>query len=124
MEGSIDYSEHGTHWVRWSFVGSLNWHMGSCQLFLVDGSEPIWENEEEIMRQQQQHRSDMKTREEELQIQLERCQRSDLFTQIQRLEVDLSLWASELWKVREQERTWRRVSNEKTAEMEVLEKEI
>ncbi|MBA0742023.1 hypothetical protein Gogos_015130 [Gossypium gossypioides] len=42
MEGSIDYSEHGTHWVRWSFVGSLNWHMGSCQLFLVDGSEPIW----------------------------------------------------------------------------------
>ncbi|MFQ6634301.1 hypothetical protein Gotur_011361 [Gossypium turneri] len=42
MEGSIDDSKHGTHRVQWSFVGSLNWHMGSYQLFLVDGSEPIW----------------------------------------------------------------------------------
>ncbi|MBA0717538.1 hypothetical protein Golax_005346 [Gossypium laxum] len=92
---------------EWSFVGSLNGHIGSHQLFLVDGSEPIRqhqayvkEKEEEIMRQQQQHRSDMKGREEELRIQLERCQlaRSDLFTQIQKLEVDQSLRAIELQK--------------------------
>ncbi|MBA0700928.1 hypothetical protein Goari_022566, partial [Gossypium aridum] len=38
----MDYLEHGTHRVLWSFVGSLNWHIGSHQLFLVDGSEPIW----------------------------------------------------------------------------------
>ncbi|MFQ6629090.1 hypothetical protein Gotur_008003 [Gossypium turneri] len=37
MDGSVDDLEHSTHWVRWSFVGSLNWHMGSHQLFLVDG---------------------------------------------------------------------------------------
>ncbi|MBA0820507.1 hypothetical protein Gohar_028467 [Gossypium harknessii] len=41
LESSVDDLEHSTHWVRWSFVGSLNWHMGSHQLFLVDGSEPI-----------------------------------------------------------------------------------
>ncbi|MBA0679939.1 hypothetical protein Goari_011680, partial [Gossypium aridum] len=41
MEGSIDDLEHDTHQVRWSFMGSLNWHMESCQLFLVDGSKPI-----------------------------------------------------------------------------------
>ncbi|MBA0876657.1 hypothetical protein Goshw_010778 [Gossypium schwendimanii] len=29
--------------VWWSFVGSLNWHMESHQLFLVDSSEPIWD---------------------------------------------------------------------------------
>ncbi|MBA0610792.1 hypothetical protein Godav_011576 [Gossypium davidsonii] len=28
MEGFMDDSEHGTHQVRWSFVGSLNWNMG------------------------------------------------------------------------------------------------
>ncbi|MBA0679887.1 hypothetical protein Goari_011629 [Gossypium aridum] len=39
MEGSMDDSEHCTHQVRWSFMGSLNWNMVSCQLFLVDGSE-------------------------------------------------------------------------------------
>ncbi|PPD79825.1 hypothetical protein GOBAR_DD23250 [Gossypium barbadense] len=36
--------KHGTYWVRWLFMGSLNWHMGSHQLFLidgVDGSKPI-----------------------------------------------------------------------------------
>ncbi|MBA0723267.1 hypothetical protein Golax_003861, partial [Gossypium laxum] len=38
----MDDSDHGTHRVGWSFVGSLNWHMGSHQLFLVDGFEPIW----------------------------------------------------------------------------------
>ncbi|MBA0838954.1 hypothetical protein Goarm_004737 [Gossypium armourianum] len=42
MEGSMDDSEHNTHRVRWSFVGSLNWHMESHQLFLADGSESIW----------------------------------------------------------------------------------
>ncbi|MBA0854709.1 hypothetical protein Goshw_004009 [Gossypium schwendimanii] len=26
----------------WSFVGSLNWHMGRHQLFLIDGFELIW----------------------------------------------------------------------------------
>ncbi|MBA0823705.1 hypothetical protein Goarm_020418 [Gossypium armourianum] len=41
MEGSMDDSVHGTHRVWWSFVVSLNWHIGSHQLFLVDGSEPI-----------------------------------------------------------------------------------
>ncbi|MFQ6634300.1 hypothetical protein Gotur_011361 [Gossypium turneri] len=46
MEGSIDDSKHGTHRVQWSFVGSLNWHMGSYQLFLVDGPEIL----EEIRR--------------------------------------------------------------------------
>ncbi|MBA0734230.1 hypothetical protein Gogos_018167 [Gossypium gossypioides] len=42
----------------------------------------------------------MKGREEELRIQLERCQRerSNLFAQIQRLEADPSLWANELQK--------------------------
>ncbi|MBA0638373.1 hypothetical protein Godav_025685 [Gossypium davidsonii] len=29
MEYSMDDSEHGTHQVRWSFVGSLNWNIGS-----------------------------------------------------------------------------------------------
>ncbi|MBA0723302.1 hypothetical protein Golax_003890 [Gossypium laxum] len=43
MEGSMDDSEHNTHRVRWLFVGSLNWHMGSHQLFIIDGSKPIWE---------------------------------------------------------------------------------
>ncbi|MBA0707247.1 hypothetical protein Golax_019311 [Gossypium laxum] len=111
MEGSMDDPEHSTYWVRWSFVGSLNWHMGNRQLFLVEGSEPIrepfstipseniylvvpkkkqnlcvstiqWkeeeqqqayvkEKEEEIMGQQQRQ-LDMKGREEELRIQLER----------------------------------------------------
>ncbi|MBA0785712.1 hypothetical protein Gotri_025542 [Gossypium trilobum] len=33
----MDDSKHGTYRVRWSFVGSLNWHMGSHQLFIVDG---------------------------------------------------------------------------------------
>ncbi|MBA0693019.1 hypothetical protein Goari_010535, partial [Gossypium aridum] len=41
MEGSMDDSEHGTHWVQWSFMGSLNWHMKSHQLFIIDGSKPI-----------------------------------------------------------------------------------
>ncbi|MBA0608531.1 hypothetical protein Godav_020742 [Gossypium davidsonii] len=41
MEGSMDDPKHDTHWVWWSFVGSLTWHMGNRQLFLVDGSEPI-----------------------------------------------------------------------------------
>ncbi|MBA0722774.1 hypothetical protein Golax_003420 [Gossypium laxum] len=42
MEGSMDDSEHSTHRIQWSFVGSLNWHMESHQLFLADVSEPIW----------------------------------------------------------------------------------
>ncbi|MBA0756751.1 hypothetical protein Gogos_021599 [Gossypium gossypioides] len=140
----MDDSEQATHLVRWSFVGSLNWHMGTHRLFIIDGSEPIQgkrkvldgvaeltekvrdlemhlrgrdeevrrqreqhqvyvkENEGEIMRQQQQHRLDMKAREEELRIQLEKRQRerSNLFAQIQR------------------------VSNEKTAKIEVLKEEI
>ncbi|PPD80952.1 hypothetical protein GOBAR_DD22116 [Gossypium barbadense] len=41
-----------------------------------------------------------------------------------RLEANLSLRANELQKVRQQERIWMRVSNEKIAEMEVLEGEI
>ncbi|MBA0620179.1 hypothetical protein Godav_005942 [Gossypium davidsonii] len=27
MEGSMDDSEHDTHRVQWSFVGSFNWYM-------------------------------------------------------------------------------------------------
>ncbi|MFQ6626193.1 hypothetical protein Gotur_005398 [Gossypium turneri] len=42
MEGSMDDSEHGTHRVRWSFVGSLNSHMRIHQLFLIDGTKLIW----------------------------------------------------------------------------------
>ncbi|MBA0812949.1 hypothetical protein Gohar_026856 [Gossypium harknessii] len=41
LESSMDDSEHSTHQVPWSFVGFFNWHMGSHQLFLVDGFEPI-----------------------------------------------------------------------------------
>ncbi|MBA0820308.1 hypothetical protein Gohar_019783 [Gossypium harknessii] len=41
MEGSMDDSKHSTHRVRWSFVGSINWHIESRQLFIFDGSEPI-----------------------------------------------------------------------------------
>ncbi|PPD87840.1 hypothetical protein GOBAR_DD15218 [Gossypium barbadense] len=44
--------------------------------------------------------------------------------QIQRLEVDLSLGANELQKAREKEQIWRRVSNEKTVKIKVLEEEI
>ncbi|PPE00420.1 hypothetical protein GOBAR_DD02561 [Gossypium barbadense] len=43
MEGPMDDSEHGIHLVRWLIVGSLNWHMVSHQLFLIDGSKPIQE---------------------------------------------------------------------------------
>ncbi|PPR84578.1 hypothetical protein GOBAR_AA36135 [Gossypium barbadense] len=39
--GFIDDSKHGTHRVQWSFVGFLNRHIWSSQLFLVDGFEPI-----------------------------------------------------------------------------------
>ncbi|MBA0755989.1 hypothetical protein Gogos_020715 [Gossypium gossypioides] len=52
MEGSRDDSKNGTHWVRWSFMGSFNWHIGSHQLFLVDGvdgSEPIQDLDDTIV---------------------------------------------------------------------------
>ncbi|MBA0838172.1 hypothetical protein Goarm_010256 [Gossypium armourianum] len=53
-------------WVWWSFVGSLNWHIGSHQLFLVDGSEPIRGRNEEVIQQREQHQAYVKEKEEEI----------------------------------------------------------
>ncbi|PPR97475.1 hypothetical protein GOBAR_AA23193 [Gossypium barbadense] len=61
----------------------------------------------------------LRVRDEEVRWQREKYQEY-----IQRLEVDPSPRANELQKARKQERTWRRVSNEKTVEIEVLDEEI
>ncbi|MBA0763193.1 hypothetical protein Gotri_012688 [Gossypium trilobum] len=44
--------------------------------------------------------------------------------EVRQFEADLSLRYNELQKVRELKQTWRKVSNEKTAKIEVLEEEI
>ncbi|MBA0746873.1 hypothetical protein Gogos_009353, partial [Gossypium gossypioides] len=85
-----DDSEPGTHRVWWSFVGSLNWHIVSHQLFLVDGSKPIRGKkkvlagivkliekirdlemrlkgrDEEVRQQREQHQAYVKENEEEI----------------------------------------------------------
>ncbi|MBA0709159.1 hypothetical protein Golax_024214 [Gossypium laxum] len=137
MEGSMDDSEHGTHQVRWSFVGSLNWNMGGSF-----GSGP--KSLEEIGRDTNQKQNlcvyaiqgkeggpkqfkgkiknpndvfELIEKIHDLEMHLRR--RDD-----ERFEADLSLRANELQKAQELKQTWRKVSNEKTAEMEVLEEEI
>ncbi|MBA0660671.1 hypothetical protein Goklo_012648 [Gossypium klotzschianum] len=89
MEGSMDDSEHGTHWVQWSFVGSLNWHMKRHQLFIIDGSQPI--------RGQRKVPDDVAELTEKIHDLEIRLRGKD--EEIQRLEADPSLRANELQKV-------------------------
>ncbi|MBA0736717.1 hypothetical protein Gogos_010228 [Gossypium gossypioides] len=119
MEDFMDDSEHVTHQVRWSFVGSLNWNMVSRQLFLIDGSEPIWEDPRQFKGKRKNPDDVFELIEKICDLEMHLRGRDE-----KRLEADPSLRANELQKARELKKTWRKVSNEKTAKMEVLEEEI
>ncbi|MBA0822402.1 hypothetical protein Goarm_019207, partial [Gossypium armourianum] len=112
MEGSMDDSKHSTHRVQWSFVGSLNWHIGSNQLFLVDSSEPIrWRLKRSKISVLAQFKGNRKVLDNIAEL-TEKIRDLDIYLrrrdeEIQRLEADPNLH-----------------TNEKIAETEVLEEEI